>query len=193
MRPRRAQRILAAVLVAAGCGCGVPLDSTADSIPKADVPFGLADGDTGRGATGADQFTSADIYLVRDGRLWRVPRQIPSPPSAAAALGALADGPTSAEASLGLRTDIDDPAFIGNVREGGGLVQVDVSPDLLDLPSADQQLAIAQLVLTATAIESDSKVAFTVDSIPIDVPLPGGETTASPVDRAAFASMIGNP
>jgi len=91
---------------------------------------------------------------------------------------------------LGFRSEIVTRDFIGSVRQGAGLIQIDLSTGLTDLSRADQLLAISQIVLTASEIDPEAVFTFTVDSSPIDIPLPNGSTTQERVGRPAYLSMV---
>ena len=194
MRARTSATVTALVLVAAAAlsgSCGIPADSTARRSDPADVPFALlAPGDMS--STVATPTTSGSIYLARKTKIEAVPRQVDSPPSAQSWLTELTAGPTPEEAKRGLRTPVVRPNLIGNVREGGGLIQIDLTQDITTLPPPDQLLAFAVIVYTATESSSDDTVAFTVESQPIQPLRPDGQSIDGPVKRADYEALVLN-
>jgi hypothetical protein len=192
MTPRRTAVLILLAAALALVGCGVPLDAEAHPADPADVPFGLLADDAGGSTSAGADLATVSVYLVRGGRLWARPRTIPAPASPSGALGALAEGPTSAERDEGLRTELLAPDALGSVREGGGVVQVDVSDELADLPSDRQVLAVAEIVLTVDAARPGASVAITIADEPVSVPLPAGPSTTHPVTRADYASLVGD-
>jgi len=181
-------RRLAAVgtLWLAAIGCGPPTEG-AEAVPSEEVPAWMSEAPVGStAATPNDE--AAVVYLVADERLVAVPRQLPTPRSAVATVAELLEGPTGTEASLGVTTALPDDA-IGSIREGGGVVQLEVVGDL-DAEVADPGLAFAQLVLTLTEADPELSVAFSRDGAPLAVPLPDGTRQDGSVGREAFLSLL---
>jgi len=194
MRAKAAASTALLLLVAAvlSGSCGIPAEPTARRADPADVPFGLlAPGDVSTTTT-ATQMISGSIYLVRESKIEAVTRQVGSPPSAQSWLTELTKGPTTDEADKGFRTPFDQPNLIGNVREGGGLIQIDLTANFTTLPPPDQLLALAVIVYTATESSRDDTVAFTVESQPIRPLRPDGQSIDGPVKRADYETLVLN-
>ncbi len=169
-------------------GCGIP-DKGAEPIAAASVPFGLVEPSSGSSATTSAHTTRVNLYFVVGERLVGVPRDVQQSSSSSSVLSTLAEGVTTEEARLGLRSALGD-GTIGAVRDGGGLVQVELT-DEFDQTVGDPLLAIAQIVLTVTELDPTTRVSFSAAGVPSSVPLPDGTSTDGPVQRADFQVMVG--
>ncbi len=189
MRSNRALRGLAAIatlLVLAACG--VSTQKSPRQISDGDIPFGLAD----RAPAGAATSTGAatfqyDIYLVSGDRLEPVKRGQTTAASATAVLRALTKGPTTSEAAAGLRTLLDPGTNVDHVTVRGDLATIDLNGDPETFrPGADQSLALAQLVYTATALPGVSRVQVRLGGNPAEIPRGDGTLTTGPVRRSDY-------
>jgi hypothetical protein len=190
--PRRMTLGLVAVVLAALAlvACGIDPQDEPTVADREKVPEELLE----RPSTTADATTivpvPTTIYLVRGDQLVGVQRLMPSPVSATGRLTALARGPDEMESALGLGTAVPSRDLIGNVREGGGVVQVELTTRLDDLTPLAARLCIAQIVLTAVGDDPAAQVSFIVDGEALAVPLPDGSMTTTPVDRTTYDELI---
>lgn len=192
MRLRRWVSLAAGVVLAALAigACAIEPQDEPTVADREKVPEELLQ----RPSTTADATTvvpvPATIYFVRGEELVGVQRLMPSPVSATNRLTALARGPDEMESALGLGTAVPSRDLIGNVREGGGAVQVELTTGLDDLPPLTARLCIAQIVLTAVGDDPAAQVSFTFDGEALAVPLPDGSMTTTPVDRTTYDELI---
>jgi hypothetical protein len=172
-------------------GCGVSAEQDASLAGAEDVPFGLLDPAVEsesplEGATG----TAVPVFLVRgEGpELVGVARLAPSG-ALSSRLDVLAEGPTPSEAASGLRSALAGPEAVTSVDLSGGVARVDLSRDFTELSGSDQLLAIAQMVFTLTERADVSRVGFTLDGEPVQVPRGDGSLTSDPVARGDYADL----
>jgi Sporulation and spore germination len=185
-RVLRGSAAIATLLVLAACG--VSTQKSPRQIGDGDIPFGLAD----RAPAGAATSTGAatfqyDIYLVSGDRLEPVKRGQSAVVSATAVLRALTKGPTTSEAAAGLRTLLDPGTTVDHVAVRGDLATIDLNGDPETFrPGADQSLALAQLVYTATALPGVSRVQVRLGGSPAEIPRGDGTLTTGPVRRSDY-------
>ena len=192
MSRRRAWAAGLAVALLLGA-CGVPAEPSAVLADDEDVPFGLLDPAVEaesplEGATG----TAVPVFLVDgdgDGpALVGVARLAPSG-ALSSRLDVLAEGPTPSEAATGLRSALPGPEAVTSVDLSGGVARVDLSRDFTELSGSDQLLAIAQMVFTLTERADVSRVGFTLDGEPVQVPRGDGTLTSDPVARVDYGKL----
>jgi spore germination protein GerM len=183
--------ITAAVLAALLPSCGVGTEDTPRVADPADVPFGLLDTTpTAKPSTTLPATEPATVYFVREDPLVPVTRRLAGAHTANARLMSLARGPDQAESAAGIRTALPSGDLIGNVREGGGAVQIELTASVADLADAERLLLAGQIVLTAAGGDSTIRVTFSQNGDPIAVPRPDAEPSSAPVTRAAYASLL---
>ena len=177
----RRMALLLALLVAA---CGIPVDSSPETI-SVDL------GDLGEieEATGA-QLAAVSIYLVRDDHLVHVTRDLPSPAQLSDVLESLVSGETEPEDRAGLRTSIPLGTELRGVSEEGGVARIDLSSDFAAVGGRQELLAVAQVVLTATGIGGVDAVVFELEGTPTDVPTPSGALADHPVTAEDYAPLL---
>lgn len=183
--------MLAASALLAGAlgGCGVTAQSGVSLADDEEVPFGLLDPtETSSPVQGTG--AAVAVFLVReDGHLVGVARLAPTG-ALSSRLKVLAEGPTPAEASGGLRSAVPGPDVVASVELVGGVATVDLSREFAELTGADQLLAIAQMVFTLTDRNDVERVGFTLDGEPVQVPRGDGSLTSEPVSRGAYAPLV---
>jgi hypothetical protein len=187
-RPSRG--LFASCLVASLlAGCSIATEDEAHRLPDADVPFDLLEPGGTTVPEPAPLVDTAALYLVQDGRLEPVFREVPANASPEQVLLALADGPDTAEQAAGLTTALSDATDLGEVDTARGVATVDLQPSPGDLSSGQQALALAQIVFTLTAQPGIGRVAFTLRGEPVDVPDGSGALTSDPVAREDYADL----
>ena len=172
--------LLLATAVALG-GCGVPAQDRPETLDVAapEAPDAAA-------ATLGGQ--EVQIWLVRGDRLEAVSRPV-SPADVPAALEALVAGPSPDEAASGLRTALPPQTLREEEPTAeAGVVTLAVTREFTGLVGGNQQLAVAQVVWTATQFPSVRQVRFTADGKALEVPTDRG-LTDRPVDRDDYASV----
>lgn len=144
-------------------GCGINPDSEVRQIaPEQVVPIDPV-------AAGAGEAEGESrIFLVTDGgdgdqRLLRsVLRDVPSSPMEL--IQALFAGPNDEEVEAGLASALPpEVQLIGATRPVTGTINLDVSAEILDLPTSALQVALAQIVFTAGELEGVRAVRLRVE------------------------------
>ena len=187
---RVGRAIAAMVLVVTLAGCGIGTQAEPTKADRSLVPPELLE-DRGSSAPPTTLVTAAaTVYLVHSDRLVGTQRELPAPVSATARLTALTRGPEPVEAAAGLGTALPGRDILGNVREGGGAVLVELTASLADLGATQRLLCVAQIVLTAVGDDPAAQVSFTFEGEALAVPLPDGTLTQSPVDRTTYDELI---
>jgi hypothetical protein len=183
------RRRLAALLLGialALCACGVPTTTTAD--PADDVPFGLLDPDRGSPSGSSGSGVVADLYLHdrSTGRLLRLAATVDGTQLADVVFslqrGALVEGSPGGN-------PLADADVIRSVDLARGLATIDLSEAFADLGGADQLVALAEIVYTATARPGVGQVLFTLEGEPIEIPRGDGSLSSDAVTRGDFPSF----
>nr|WP_239521172.1 GerMN domain-containing protein [Blastococcus saxobsidens] len=172
----------ALVLAALGLGgCGVPPQEEPERL---EVPAPEAPADPTASLGGQE----AQIWLVRGRRLEAVSRPV-SPADVPTVLAALVTGPSPDEAASGLRTALGPQELDHNgPTPEDRIVTLDVTREFTGLIGGNQQLAVAQVVWTATQFPTVDRVRFTAEEEPLEVPTDRG-LTDRPVGREDYASV----
>ena len=165
--------MLATVLTS---GCGVSAESRAHRLDE-EQPGAAKEAQPGAEPT-------LQIYLVRAGRLFPVTRPA-TEASPESAMKELLAGPTAAEGDAGISTAISPSTRLRTVREGRGVVTVDLS----EVKGGEQIVAVAQIVFTLTALPDVEAVRLEVDGEPADAPRAHGDLTRAPLRRTDFAEL----
>lgn len=187
---------VAVAAVALGA-CGVPLEGNARSTPADDVPFGLLDAaSTTTSATVPNdpqqpQTELAVLYLVQEGRLAQVEREIPAPADVSDRVKALGEQTLPEEADQGYRSVLAAESFVNEARlSSADTALIDLAARFQELPDREQTLALGQLVLTVTSVPDVERVVFTLDGEPLPVPAADGRLIEEPVSRADYLSLV---
>lgn len=179
---RRALGPLALLLAAAGCG--VPLDEEPRPL---DTPRSLdASGNPVPDAVGA---VVLRLYLVRDGRLVRVPRRVPAPLTPAQQVDTLLAGPTADESADGLSSALTTMNVLDvRLQDRRATITVVDRPD--QPVRADETLAFGQLVCTLTTQPDVGTVSFESDGQPLYVPRADGSISVNPLTIADYSGLL---
>ena len=176
------QRLLAglavAVLAAVGAGCSIQSDRGPRDIPEDQR------GNLGGGQPSPDEATGEGrIYLLGpepSGRpLQSVPRDYGG--RMQALIEALVEGPNAAELEQHLHSALPSDIKVLSVELDDGVVDIDLSSQVLDTPPADLQLAVAQIVLTATELRGDRSVIIRVNGTAESWPNGAGRDQSTPL------------
>lgn len=184
-----ARAAVAATILLALAACGVPTDDEARVTDPAEVPFGLLDADR-RARTDVERSgpTVVEVYLFAETEAALIPvaRRVEDP-TLMTALAELERGPTDAEAAAGLRSALDESDVVIAADVSGDTATVDLAEGFSAISGADQLVAIAQTVFTATARPGVDQVAFLLDGRPIEIPRGDGSLTSGAVSRDDYA------
>lgn len=187
--PHSARTVFAMGVMLLLTSCGVPSDGSPSSVSDDDLPASLRSALTTTTApsTAADAF--AAVYLIRDDQLAPV-ADLAAGSDLDDVLALLQRGPTKAQARAGHRSAFTDVELIRDARVAGATATIDLDPSFADLPHTDQILALGQIVLTAVSYPGITKVRFTVDGEPTEVPTSDGTLTAAPLRRANYEALV---
>ncbi len=205
-----------AVAVAALASCGVGSDASFRQLRPEEVPFDLNASSTVPTTTTttlANTTTTASapsvpltapttstsaapqyprtLFFVRDGKLVEVVRFAPTPPLAADVIADLGAGSRPTDRPTGLRAVLR-PEHVASVVTSGGVARVALTAAFGEkLPAGEQQLALAQLVFTLTALPGIGQVVFERAGVRIDVPRSDGSLVSGVITREDFAGVLG--
>ncbi|MCB1038503.1 MAG: GerMN domain-containing protein [Acidimicrobiales bacterium] len=184
---RRRVAVLAVVAALAVVpGCGVSAESDANRIDPDSVPFGLLDVQST--TTEASTGEPVTIFLLSGDKLLAVPRTLPDDGELADLLELVVTGPTPTEQGLGVTSAVA-PGTVASVGTERGVAEVDLTESFGEIGSADQLLALAQIVYVLTAQPGIGSVAFTLEGEPIEVPRTDGTASDQPLTRDDFAAL----
>jgi spore germination protein GerM len=176
-----ARALAAAVALSVGAGCAIQPDNSPRDIPAAErgqlepVPPGAGE------ATGQSR-----IYLVAgdgsdgDGQLRTVLRDV-EPPSADAVLRTLIDGPNQEEFDAGMTSPLPPTTTLHSARPVAGILNVDISGEILELAQSSLRDAVAQMVFTGSELDSVRAVQIRVDGQSQAWPDGSGELQTRPL------------
>ncbi len=168
--------------------CGIPTgDSSFREIPSEEILFDLDETSTSTSTTTTTttiplvpvttlfETTTTNpqelvsIYFLSRGRLRPVDRLLPRNPVANELVTRLEEGPLPDEASAGL-TSLIEPGLITSATTAGGIVTVDLDPEIFaGIAASDQREAIGQIVLTMSNLRGYGPVLFTIGGEPTRV------------------------
>jgi spore germination protein GerM len=176
-------------LVTLAVACSPGSQDQPDAIDRRDVPFELLDSTT-TSTTPASLPTESDatVYFVVDGALVPVGRDV-APTDVDAALQALLEGPTTAEAALGVASAIPSGTTITRLARDGETLTVDLETDP-GTAESDAPLAVGQLVLTVTTIPGVERVRFRVGGEPVQVPKGDGTLSSGAVSADDYQALV---
>lgn len=181
MRPLATMAFIGAALLAAGCG--IP----ADPHPVA-VPGGVVRPALGPTTTTPTPATQATVFFVQAEHLVPVARSTIRP-DMQAVLQVLFSGPTEAELAAGLRTAISAQPNVRSIATEGSSAVIDLTSTFVEVGGEEQILALAQIVLTATAAPGITSVRFQLEGQAVEVPRADGTLSSGPLTATDYASL----
>lgn len=207
--------LLAAVAVGASpllVACGLGDDDSLEFIPSDDIPFGLDQTTTTTTTTTTTvpapdqpaeptvpttttttlapvQTAPVEVYFVIGlEQLQRQTVQFSFPVEPLQVLALLEDGPPP-DVGIGLRTALR-PNLTTGYERSEGVATVDLRGSVLNRTgSRDQNLAIAQLVLTVGRLPGVGQVRFTIDGEPVPIPVPPSYTLSEPGEPLSYETF----
>ncbi len=183
--------IIATLIATAAAACGIPHDPRPTILPGGVVNPALApvDGQPQARDGTARPEVNAEIFLVQAEHLVAV-RRSTSGHDLAGALNLLLKGPTEAEFGTGIRSAISAQTTLRSARVDGDTAVVDLSGALVDVGGQEQILAVAQLVLTATAVPGVAQVRFLLEGQAVEVPRADGTLTSETLRTTDYAGLL---
>ena len=133
---------------------------------------------------------TCSIFIVDD-RLVPVQRAVAVPVTLDDVTAILIGGPGSDDDER-LRTALHD-GIVKHISLRAGAASIAVFRDFKDLSTAEQQLAVGQLVMTMTARPGIGQVSFTIDDEPVPVPKGDGSLADGLVSRDDDSSLVRPP
>ena len=180
---------------AAVSSCGVPTDHSPRAIARGDLPAVLAGTSTTLNA--GPETVRLHIYLVRNAGsnatmkgVWVTVRNESSTTSQATAVlqRLIADAPPSSGPTAGLTNAIPPTLKILDADLHGNVLDLDLSP--LSVENAQQRLAFAEMVYTATDLTGIDAVRFSVSGQAAQVPLDTSISGAgAAITRASYRQL----
>ena len=191
MSRRLAIWIIVAGIAAAGAACGIPHDSRPKILPGGVVNPALApvDGQSKAGDATASPDLRAEIFLVQAEHLIKVGRSAPRR-EMVDVLNLLLKGATEAEFAAGIRSAISPQTTLLSARLEGDTAVADLSGALVEVGGEEQILAVAQLVLTATAVPGVGQVRFLLEGQAVEVPRADGTLTSETLRASDYAGLL---
>ncbi len=174
--------------------CGIPTSGGPTAISKKDVPFHLlspASPTTSTSIVSSAVEVPELIFLVAPTQtLAPVSRSIPASTTLngtlTEVLEALLAGPKASESASGLQTFLTGSKTRVSAKVAGGIATIDFATNPIQVVGANQTLAIAQVVYTATQLPGVTGMVFQIGGQPIEVPTASGATVPGPVDRTSY-------
>ena len=185
---------LVVVICLTTAACGIPTTGGPTAISKKDVPFHLlspASSPTASSTLPNAVAVPELIFLVAPTQtLAPVTRGIPASTNLGGTLTevleALLEGPKPGESASGLQTFLTPAKTRVTARVTGGIATIDFATNPIQVVGANQTLAIAQVVYTATELPGVTGVVFQFGGQPVDVPTASGATVPGPVDKSSY-------
>ncbi|MGH9107216.1 MAG: GerMN domain-containing protein [Acidimicrobiales bacterium] len=177
---------------AGAAGCGVGAESAPHALDPKAVPYGLLRSPLPTTSAPGLVTSAATVYLQgTDEHLVPVRVEVPRPPTVAAVLNALAQGPTEVESDQGL---VSPASSVGPLRSGplrSGVISVRLPESFANLGGQDQTVAAAQIVYTVTAFPGVTGVRFLLGRQPAQVPNDAGKLVTRPLRRKDYSQLGG--
>ena len=190
--------------------CGLADDDTIEFIPPEEIPFGLDQTTTTTTTTTTTlvpqatveptvptttttlspvQTAPVEVYFVIGlDRLQRQTLQFSFPIEPLQVLAQLEEGPP-ADVGVGLRTALR-PNLTTGIETADGIATIDLRGSVINRTSSrDQNLAIAQLVLTVGRLPGIGQVRFTLDGEPSRIPVPPTYTLSEPGEPLTYETF----
>ena len=181
----KASRALAALMAVLLMACGVPTDSEAEVLTiDLDQPPEIDESEP-------EDLAAVSVYLIRDGVLVGVTRDLPVPTTVEKTLESLLSGVNQPESRANLRTSIPPGTRLLGIDVEGATATLNLSSDFASVGGEEEILAVAQIVLTATSADGVTRVEFELEGVPTDVPVAGGALSAEPVTADHYNELIG--
>lgn len=176
------------VLAVLAAACGISAGGPPESLPGGVVTPALAPPAATASSVPAADSQPAHIFLVSGTQIVDVPRTLPTP-GLEPVLEVLLAGPTEAEVGAGIRSAITAGTRLRSTGVEDGIAVIDLTAEFVELAGEEQILAVAQLVLTATAVAGIDRVRFALDGEELEVPQADGTLAPGPLAAGDYASL----
>jgi hypothetical protein len=190
-RPRLVAVALILLLALVAVSCGIPTQDAPSTISKDAIPFNLLSPSSPTTTTATVPpvaSVSEPIYLVAPTEhLSPVFRNVAPPANLTQVIGALLEGPTSAESSIGLQSFLTGKSSDVVATVLNGIATVNFITNPVQVVGPNQILAISQVVFTAMAQPGITGVLFEISGTAVEVPTAGGAQVPGPVTDITYA------
>jgi spore germination protein GerM len=178
--------VIAAALVLAGCG--VPLQDDPAPIEPQAIPSRLQS----PGVPTADSsaaLTTVQVHFVRKNRLVSLAREVSSADRLDGVIRALTAGPTALEQDDGITSALPPGITLTVAVVQGTTVGLELSGETDARSPTENVLAVGQIVLSVTALQSVDEVTFWRDGSPVEALLADGMLTTEPLTAADYEAL----
>jgi hypothetical protein len=184
-RRRVTASTLALVAMASvSAGCGIPDDRRPTQLPGGIVEPVLAPSEPVQ-----SPLAEVPVFLVQAERLVPVVRRA-APGDIPVVLARLLAGPRQEEFAAGIRTAISPETELRSVRLVGDTVTVDLTAALVEVGGQEQILAVAQIVLTATAVPDVARVRLLLEGQAVEIPRADGTLTSDTLRSTDYEALL---
>ncbi len=183
-------RALAGVIAAALVllGCGVPLQDEPTPIEPQAIPSRLQ---SPRASTAAPStaMTTVQVNFVRKNRLVSLAREVTGADLPEGVIRALTTGPTENEQADGITSALPPGITLTVAVVQGTTVGLELSGETGGRSATENVLAVGQIVLSLTALDTVDEVTFWRDGSPVEALLADGALTTKPLTAADYEAL----
>ncbi|MFI7065755.1 GerMN domain-containing protein [Kribbella sp. NPDC050124] len=183
---RRLAGVVAVALLLVGCG--VPLQSEPVPIEAESIPSRLQTPDTPTSVATAAR-TAVQVVYVRNDRLIKVAREVSGSRVLDGVIQALRTGPTGPEQADGITTALPPGLALTVVAIQGTRVVLELSGETDGRSATQNVLAVGQIVLSVTALQSVDEVTFSRAGKPVEALLADGAVTTQPLTAEDYEAL----
>ncbi len=182
-------RALAGVIAAALVlvGCGVPLQDEPAPIEPQSIPSRLQSRTPT--ATPSVAMTTVQVNFVRKNRLVSLEREVSGADILPEVIQALKAGPTETEQGDGITSALPPGITLTVAVRQGTSVGLELSGETGGRSATENVLAVGQIVLSVTALQSVDEVTFWRDGAPVEALLADGALTTKPLTAADYEAL----
>jgi hypothetical protein len=170
-------------------GCGIPRDQEPIRTPGGVVLPAVAPSDSLPPVGAAVPETDVTVFLVRAEHLVKVVRSARRA-DLTGALNVLLAGPTEPELGAGIRTAISPQTDLRSAHLEGDTAVVDLNAAFVEVGGQEQILAVAQVVLTATAVSGVGRVRFLLEGQRVEIPQADGTLSSESLGPADYQGLL---
>ena len=183
-------KVLAGMIAAAVVlvGCGVPLQSEPAPIEPEAIPSRLQSPGV-RTAVPSAARTTVQVNFVRKDRLVSLDREVAGNGLLDGVIQALKAGPTASEQSDGITSALPPGIAVTVVVVQGTTVGLELSGETDGRSATENVLAVGQIVLSVTALQTVDQVTFWRDGTPVEALLADGALTTAPLTAADYEAL----
>ncbi len=172
------------VMAVAAGACGIPDDRQPTRLPGGVVAPALAPSEPVQ-----SPLAEVPVFLVQAEHLVPVDRRA-APGDVTGVLARLLAGPRQEEFAAGIRTAISPETELRSARLEGDTVPVDLTAALVEVGGEEQILAVAQIVLTATAVPGVVQVRLLLEGQAVEVPRADGTLTSDALRPQDYEALL---